>query len=198
MADETLYVVAATIIPVYFLALTFQGTLFDAIDNYLVSLLNAEPSFYEGWLAKAQENEDLLKVTPKEIKGIIYHGYRRFAFLLVFLPAVAVLAWSTFGEAVAVWCIYNQAALPWQHKVVFSAVLVLAIGTAAFIVIRTYVRIYTARFRIWSLFVDQLMRRIRTAATKRTADASVDANEAGSQANPVAQDGRAGDDLNPL
>lgn len=49
MKDETFYVVAATIIPVYFLALTFQGTLFDVFDDYLVSLLSSNQAFYERW-----------------------------------------------------------------------------------------------------------------------------------------------------
>jgi hypothetical protein len=161
LKDETFYTVAAATIPVYFLALTFQGTLFNTVDDYLVSLLNSNEAFYREWTEKIQAHEPI-KLTKSDSKKIAFHGLRAAAIRLTSACVILIVALSAVGEFIALQCLYSQTAEPLQHQVVLLAVQVLTVGTAAFLAIRIYLRIYTAKYRVFRLFFEQLNQYIRT------------------------------------
>lgn len=107
-------------------------------------------------------NNEPIKLTEDDPKQILFHGFRAVALAVLTGCAVIVIVLSGVGEFIALQCLYSETAQPLQHQVVLLSVLVLTIGTAAFILVRIYVRIYAAKYRVFRLFVEQLSRYTRT------------------------------------
>jgi hypothetical protein len=108
--DGTFFSTAATVIPVLFLALTLQGTLFARADSayFRAIRIALEPATGFGWKATT-----------------IF-----FAAMLLRLVLSLVLLAGTWGEALAIYALYQQQATAEAKQLVIQAVMVLIALTA--------------------------------------------------------------------
>jgi hypothetical protein len=137
MKDETFYVVAATVIPVYFLALTLQGTFYDKIQSYFE--VQAKKSL-AGW----QETFSRPRViNPQFIKTYLRTRPRALILSLALVIAAFAIILSAIAEAFAIIALYNGYAYQYVDGIVLSALLLLTTGTALLILIRIYMPIIT-------------------------------------------------------
>jgi hypothetical protein len=146
LEHETFYLVAGTIIPVYFLALTLQGTFYDKIQAYYEA--QAKRSL-EAW-QKAFGNHE---TANRELKKK-YLRARPHAFIigLAFIIATLVIILSAAGEALALLALYNGYAYQYANVTIWSAILALTIGTGLLILTRVFLPMATFSFRVAALF----------------------------------------------
>jgi|SRR5580692_6758327 hypothetical protein len=180
MDDGVFYTVAATTIPVYFLALTFQGTLFNAADDYLLSLLNGNYEFYKDWAERIRRH-DTVTFANADLKRILYHGFRGVLIKGIYVSVTIIVALSALGEFLALQALYNGVAESWQHQVVLAAVEALTVTTAVVLLARVYARMYTAKYRVFRLFLEQLNHHVRTMLARATAEGAQEAGPSGGQ-----------------
>lgn len=115
MPNSDFYVVSATVIPVFFLALTLQGKQFEEAEKLMQTLTS---SFKK--LLDQVEKDIAAKSYSRDFWKIISSG---FAVSVIYLITLALLLISVLGEALAVWALYNEKANSETRVIVLTAIL---------------------------------------------------------------------------
>jgi hypothetical protein len=127
------YVTAATVIPVLFLALAVQGSIFDGVLRWLYRVTVRIP----GILARRIDHPTLVRLfkIPKIIPTRTTHLSRRIraaGALMKVLASTVVslltlsLIGSLIGEVLAILALYDRQSSPWRAYVVLISVIILA------------------------------------------------------------------------
>jgi hypothetical protein len=119
------YLVSATIIPVFFLALTLQGKQFDAVEELLRKLTH--------WSERG-----LQEIQPEKgwIWIIVKLAFFQVSWMVIRGVTTLVLAFSVLGEILAILALSQGSADPVTHNLVLVAVIGLASGVGVLLYVR--------------------------------------------------------------
>jgi hypothetical protein len=121
MSYPDFYVTSATVIPVFFLALTLQSTQFEATEQLMQKLNNS----IKGYLDQNKTAQDIIKQGYSGL--ILKFVLPGLAFSVIWAFVSALLVLSVLGEVFAILALYQGKANAGTQPVVLISVLSLAI-----------------------------------------------------------------------
>jgi hypothetical protein len=131
--NANFYLVSATVIPVFFLAVTLQGRIFSSAENLMRRLLRSAQERLE----RFEQTVGAPDRQPLNVRReIVAQSWRLLLFQLIWMISIVVLAVSVIGETLAVLALDQGRASALVHTLVLAAVFGLTIGTGILLYVR--------------------------------------------------------------
>lgn len=182
MFRANFYIVSATVIPVFFLALTLQGKQFDAVETMLQKLND-----------RGEKHLDRVFIERDDKRFAIAPGpFLRFALIqliwtAIWVVTILVLLFSVLGEVFALLALDRGRAASSTQEIVLIAVLGLTIGVGLLLYIRVQilwganmVSMFRAYLHVMQLSIAQLrhiMQAARLSQPRRSSNSGYGASE---------------------